>query len=213
MTRWIWLTVAFASLCSVGHGQSKCPFQHSCSKALNIPVPTKCAASNTAQQILNTVDLDEDVLLVSAFPSFGYPALDEQRSNWTVICNKKPMSSECNSVIDGLSGTFWSANISTYVPGWSAASVSIELDVQKNLNINALSIRPRVGAHGHGAVGGHYVYLSIDGVTWGDPVSFGTWSSEAVSELHYTNGWRSLELKVASSIRHVQTSEGSLRTI
>ena len=113
----------------------------------------------------------------AALPRLGAKIPPAERDKWIVHCSsEQEPSRKCKKAIDGSLTTFWQTKTSdegAQKPDPLAHTITIDLQV--NVNVNAISMTPYKGREPGGIVTAHQVYLSLDNETWGDPVAFGTW--------------------------------------
>ena len=93
------------------------------------------------------------------------------RSSWIVTADSYQPGNEATRAIDGNTGTFWHTEFSpTNVP----LPHTYTVDMKQSYNVNGFSYLPRQDGNSNGNIGQHKIYLSTDGVNFGNPVAFGT---------------------------------------
>ena len=101
------------------------------------------------------------------------------RSGWTVSTSSEELAGEngaAANAIDGNAATIWHTQ-------WSAAGSPqhphhFVIDLGEELEIGGINYLPRAGA-GNGTVKAFEVYMSDDGVNWGEPIHRGEFSTGA----------------------------------
>lgn len=99
------------------------------------------------------------------------------RSGWTVTADSQESAGEngvANNVLDGNTGTIWH---SQYVGTLVNYPHSLMIDMKAANVVGGFTYLPRQDGGVNGTVANYRLYLSNDGVTWGQPVAQGTFAS------------------------------------
>ncbi|HVK23114.1 MAG TPA: discoidin domain-containing protein [Actinokineospora sp.] len=99
------------------------------------------------------------------------------RTGWTVAATSEETAASngrAANVLDGDPATIWHSRYSTA----TALPQSITVDMRRTQRVSGLAYTPRPGG-GNGTIGRYEIRLSVDGTTWGDPVSAGTAADDA----------------------------------
>ncbi|CAF1181198.1 unnamed protein product, partial [Adineta steineri] len=103
-------------------------------------------------------------------------AISLSRTGWTVVADSAQPGNEAIYALDGDDDTFWHTE-------WDPIDVpmphNITIDMKTNYIVHGISYFPRQDGNSNGNWGGHAIYLSTDGKTWGSPVAKGTWLDDA----------------------------------
>ncbi|MBS5305928.1 discoidin domain-containing protein [Clostridium tertium] len=105
---------------------------------------------------------------------------------------------------DGNNNTIWHTKYS----GGNAAPMphEIQIDLRGVYNINQINYLPRQDGGTNGTIKDYEVYLSLDGVNWGQPISKGTFESNSTEKIVKFNETKSryVKLKALSEINNKQ---------
>ena len=114
----------------------------------------------------------------------GTPAPTLDRTNWSVTADSQETrapNNNANNVLDGDNATIWSTK---YLGGIIAPLPHyITIDMKKTETVSGVRYLPRPGATRDGTIGGYQVRVSADGVTWGNPVTSGTWADTPAEKI------------------------------
>lgn len=115
----------------------------------------------------------------------AFAQVASDRTGWIATADSFQPGSEPQHVLDGDANTIWhTAYTNAPLPH------QITIDMLTPRYINALTYQPRQDGNQNGNIGEHAVYLSTDGVNWGDPVAIGTYKNDAsmkTTVFAYTN--------------------------
>lgn len=93
-------------------------------------------------------------------------------TGWTATASDADPGYPASAVLDGNNATFWHSNFTptaTPLPHW------IMIDMKRARTVSRLTYVPRqTGVNGQ--IGQYKIYTSLDGTTWGNPVTEGTWA-------------------------------------
>lgn len=127
---------------------------------------------STTVPALALVSVDPTKVTVATVPPpAGSPYLD--RSGWTAVSMpaSKPGTDQISNMFDGDPATRWSSD-TVQVPG-----MYFIVDMKAVKTFDTLAIK----AGGNDVAAGYEIYVSKDGVTWGDPVAKGADQSQALT--------------------------------
>lgn len=104
------------------------------------------------------------------------------RTGWTLnyADSEQTPKSPGTSAFDGNPGTFWQTRTSG---GSSALPHEIQINLGSTQNISGFQYLPRQDLSTVGNIGNYEFYVSPDGVTWGSPVTTGTFANSMVEKL------------------------------
>ena len=126
-----------------------------------------------------------DGILVADIPTEGSPGsqkaspqaqLVQDRTGWIATADSFQPTNEAQNVLDGNANTIWHTE---FQPTNAAMPHQITIDMQTPRYVNGLTYQPRQDGGQNGNIGQHKIYLSNDGVNWGDPVAIGTYKNDA----------------------------------
>lgn len=90
----------------------------------------------------------------------------------TVTCSSEKRSHRCKRAVDGDSKTHWSSAKVSTGPPW------IMINLESVHNVTGLTMLPQLDESvTEGQIADHRVYLSRDGLDWGEPVAYGKWGA------------------------------------
>lgn len=138
--------------------------------------------------------------LIAASPGGGAA----NSAGWTVAVDSSQAGNPASNIIDGGDNrykTFWHSQYTPmrYLPHF------ITIDTKQNRNIQGITYMPRQDGGKNGNIGQHRIYVSTDGVNFGDPVAFGTWYDDQTMK---SAAW---EPKTARYVRVVAVTEAGNR--
>jgi hypothetical protein len=91
------------------------------------------------------------------------------RSGWSVTASDEDPFNPASNMLDGNAATFWQSE----VVGTPSQPHHVILDCGAAVEFDSVRVRNR-NDDDFGSIGRYEVYLSDDGVTWGDPIRAGT---------------------------------------
>lgn len=100
------------------------------------------------------------------------------RTGWTATADSNQPGNDAQNVLDGDGNSFWHTAYNPDAP----LPHQITIDMQTSRYVNALTYQPRQDGSFNGNIGEHKIYLSNDGVNWGDPVAIGTYLNDATTK-------------------------------
>lgn len=100
------------------------------------------------------------------------------RTGWTATADSNQPGNDAQNVLDGDGNTFWHTAYNPDAP----LPHQITIDMQTSRYVNALNYQPRQDGSFNGNIGEHKIYLSNDGVNWGNPVAIGTYLNDATTK-------------------------------
>lgn len=101
------------------------------------------------------------------------------RSRWTAAAGSSrtvPADGNAARAIDGDPTTSWESR-ARGVAG--AMPHEFTVDMHAEVNVSGVTYLPAAGAGGDGKIGAYRIDVSTDGVSWGEPVSTGTFADDA----------------------------------
>ncbi|MCJ1341807.1 hypothetical protein MMC09_007104 [Bachmanniomyces sp. S44760] len=98
------------------------------------------------------------------------------RTGWTLTVDTAQSGNPATNAIDGNSATFWH---SEYTPTLTQLPHTMTIDMKSSHNIDQISYQPRQDGNSNGNIGQHKIYVSTDGVNFGNPVALGTYYDDA----------------------------------
>jgi galactose oxidase len=120
-----------------------------------------------------------DVLDAEGLPAVAYPLLASNpnggapsRTGWKFTADSAQAGDPITNAQDGDSSTYFH---SEYSPTIHYLPHTITIDTLSSQYIDGITYRPRQDGSPNGNIGQHQIFLSSDGVNWGNPVAFGTW--------------------------------------
>ena len=137
------------------------------------------------QSVLDSGDQPVNIM-ESAKPRGAKAVPQDRRDKWTVSCDSEDSEHLCSHAIDGKKRTWWSTKAREGDDGLDdPLPHSIVLDLNHIEVVTGISMEPRRGRVRGDAVSTittHRVFVSMNNLTWGDPVALGTWYND-------TEGW------------------------
>lgn len=100
------------------------------------------------------------------------------RTGWTATADSSQPGNDAQNVLDGNANSIWHTGFNPDVP----LPHQITIDMQTSRYVNALTYQPRQDGSLNGNIGEHKIYLSNDGVNWGDPLAIGTYLNDATTK-------------------------------
>lgn len=100
------------------------------------------------------------------------------RTGWTATADSNQPGNDAHNVLDGDANSIWHTAYNPDAP----LPHQITIDMQTSRYVNALTYQPRQDGSFNGNIGQHKIYLSNDGVNWGDPVAIGTYLNDATTK-------------------------------
>lgn len=100
------------------------------------------------------------------------------RTGWTATADSNQPGNDAQNVLDGDGNSFWHTAYNPDAP----LPHQITIDMQTSRYVNALTYQPRQDGSFNGNIGEHKIYLSNDGVNWGNPVAIGTYLNDATTK-------------------------------
>lgn len=121
------------------------------------------------------------------------------RTGWTATADSSQPGNDPHNVLDGNADSIWHT---PYNPDGPLPH-QITIDMQTPRYVNALTYQPRQDGSFNGNIGEHKIFLSNDGVNWGNAVAIGTYLNDATTK---RTVFASTE---ARYLRLLQTSEAN----
>lgn len=100
------------------------------------------------------------------------------RTGWTATADSNHPGNDAQNVLDGDPNSFWHTAYNPDAP----LPHQITIDMQTARNVNGLNYQPRQDGSFNGNIGEHKIYLSHDGINWGNPVAIGTYLNDATTK-------------------------------
>lgn len=114
----------------------------------------------------------------SAKKASPFAQVASDRTGWTATADSSQPGNDAQNVLDGDPNTFWHTAYNPDAP----LPHQITINMQTPRYVNALTYQPRQDGSFNGNIGEHKIYLSTDGVNWGDPVAIGTYLNDATTK-------------------------------
>ncbi|MES2474680.1 MAG: Ig-like domain-containing protein [Verrucomicrobiota bacterium] len=103
---------------------------------------------------------------------FVEPEITPSPDGWTVVSSDPSIPGHpAAAAIDGKAETFWESPVQT---GDHPLLSEIQIDLSSSLIFNGLSYLPRQDGSLTGTIGAYEIFVSNDGISWGNPVASGT---------------------------------------
>lgn len=143
-------------------------------------------------------DIVPTLHLIAAKPSGG----PLSQVGFNITADSQTVGNEIINTIDGNNKTYFH---SQWKPSVVALPHTITIDTGSTHPVNGITYLPRQDNSKNGNIGQHKIYISTDGVNYGNPVAFGTWFDD---QREKTAAW---ETKAARYIRIVAITEAGNR--
>lgn len=99
------------------------------------------------------------------------------RTGWTATADSSQPGNDAQNVLDGNADSVWHTAFTD-----APLPHQITIDMQTSRYVNALTYQPRQDGSFNGNIGEHKIYLSNDGVNWGNPLAIGTYLNDATTK-------------------------------
>ncbi len=103
----------------------------------------------------------------------------QDRTGWTATADSWQPGNEPQNVLDGNPNSIWHTQ---WNPNNAQLPHQIIIDMKSSRYVNGLTYQPRQDGNQNGNIGQHKIYLSNDGVNFGDPVAIGTYKNDAFTK-------------------------------
>lgn len=117
---------------------------------------------------------------IRAYGSLNTNAPEIPKTNWSIkSVDSEQTGNPATNLIDGNTTTMWHTQ---YTPVLAVYPHEVQLDLGATYAISKFRYLPRTSGI-NGTIAGYSIYVSVDGISWGTPVSTGVWANSIAEKV------------------------------